>query len=77
MEEELKKEIQRLKEENRKLKQKLELHKNVFNVEQSTLELIRKGQGSYEELAKQIYNSELTENTLSVIRVNISRLKKK
>ena len=46
-------------------------------MERATLDLIRKGQGSYEELAKQIYNSELTESALNVIRVNISRLKKK
>lgn len=70
-------ELKKLREENKKLKEKLELHKNVFNVEQATLELIRKGQGSYGELAKQIYNSELTESALNVIRVNVSRLKKK
>lgn len=77
MEEELKKEIQKLKEENRKLKEKLKVHKHVDSVEHVILELIRKGQGSYEEIAKKIYNSELNESAFNSIRVSISRLKKK
>lgn len=78
--EDLEKEIQKireLKEENRKLKQKLSLHKKVLCVEQTMLKLIKEGQGSYENIAKVIYGQEVNNYNLVAIRTVISRLRKK
>lgn len=73
----LEKENEELKEENRKLKQKLSLHKKVLCVEQTMLKLIKEGQGSYENIAKVIYDQEVNNYNLVAIRTVISRLRKK
>lgn len=69
--------MNRFKEENRKLKQKLSTHKKVLCVEQTMLQLIKARQGSYENIAKVIYGQEVNNYNLVAIRTVISRLRKK
>lgn len=75
--EQLRTEVNRFKEENRKLKQKLSTHKKVLCVEQTMLQLIKARQGSYENIAKVIYGQEVNNYNLVAIRTVISRLRKK